>query len=46
MAALPAGDGHPQGVVGREQPGLEGKAGHGAAPVLGVDPALDGLPLI
>lgn len=46
VAGPPAGDGHPEGVVGREQRGLQGQVGHGAAPVLGVDPALDGLPLI
>ena len=33
-------------MVGCEQRGLQGQVGHGAAPVLGADPAFDGLMLI
>lgn len=46
VAGPPAGDGHLQGVIGREQCGLQRQVGHGAAAVLGADPALDGLAFI
>ena len=46
LAGGPTPDGHLQGVVGREQGGLQGQVGHGAGAVPAVDPALDRLPLV
>lgn len=45
-AGLPAADSHFQGVIRGEQGGQEGEVGHGAGPVLSVDPAFNGLSFI